>query len=247
MILIKNTLKVFTAALALAVASVSASDILVDTTISDAIGDANGGSKYEIQKMDVQWVDDTITVDVHTNFVEYNNRGSYYGGKKLTFGDLLISTGDKGTAFDYAFILTEGRDKKFKYTNSFDSTGTLAAISSTVTSKEHHSNSSSVANGQIRAGEIDTAEFSGRTGDWSANKYSGFDVISFSFNVNGIEAFQNASQLAFSWGMSCANDIVSGLVDVTQPGGSNNSIPEPSVIILMLTALGFLANRRRLS
>ena len=66
-------------------------------------------------------------------------------------------------------------------------------------------------------------------------------MISFSFNVNGIDAFQNASQLAFSWAMSCANDVVDGVVSVNRP----TSVPEPATVLLMLAAFGFMAKSRK--
>jgi len=90
----------------------------------------------------------------------------------------------------------------------------------------------------------------GRQGAWSVDNYGDYyydsnnnktDKISFSFNVNGIDAFQNASQLAFSWAMSCANDVVDGVVSVNRP----TSVPEPATLILMLIALGIMAKSRK--
>ncbi len=228
--------------------SVFASDLLVDTTISDAKGDAHGGWQYEVDKMDVKWAKDgQITVDIFTNFVDYNNvKGTGYGNGNIVLGDLLMSTDGGNTPFNYAFVLSDSDRSQQKYweKNHWDKTGTLNEISSTVTSKEYHNNSSSVQRGQVLAGNTVGA---GSQNSWTVDRknagslHNNFDVISFSFNVSGIDAFKNASQVAFSWTMSCANDVVAGVVDVTRP----TSVPEPATLLLMLIGLGFIVNSRK--
>ncbi len=98
--------------------------------------------------------------------------------------------------------------------------------------------------GQIMAG---TTVGTGQENAWTVDRqntgsnFDNYDKISFSFNVNGIDAFQSASQSAFSWAMSCANDVVEGLVNVNRP----TSVPEPTALLLMLFALGLIAKTRR--
>ena len=41
--------------------------------------------------------------------------------------------------------------------------------------------------------------------------------------------------------MSCANDVVAGVVSVNRP----TSVPEPTTLLLMLIALGFMAKSRK--
>ncbi|HBY86958.1 MAG TPA: hypothetical protein DEO86_13915 [Colwellia sp.] len=254
MTLIKKIFKTLAVTALFSSANVLAADFLVDTTITDSIGDAHGPSGkewvYEIEKMDVQWAsNDLITVDVYTNFVDYNNEkgtGSTNGvsNGNIVLGDLLISTNGDNTPFNYAFVLsdTDRERKKYYQKSHWDNTGTLTEIDSTLTSKQYHNDSSSVQDGQVIAGNkigtgIDSA--------WSVDRQNtgsnrdNYDVISFSFNVNGIDAFQNASQLAFSWAMSCANDMVHGVVNVNRP----TSVPEPTTLLLMLLALVFIAKK----
>lgn len=250
MTLIKNVFKILAATALFSSASAFSADFLVDTTIDDANGDAAGGWIYEIDKMDVQWANDgLITVDIYTNFVDYNNeKGTGYGNGKIVLGDLLIGTDGANSPFDYAFVLSDADRQRQKYyeKDHWDNTGTLTEISSTVTSKEYHNNSSRVQNGEVMAG--DTVG-SGRQSAWSVDRqnagdnHDNFDIISFSFNVNGIDAFQNASQLAFSWAMSCANDVVDGVVSVNRP--DSNKIPEPATFVLMFIALGLMAKSRK--
>lgn len=249
MTLFKNVFKIFAVTALFSSANAFSADFLVDTTIDDANSDAKGGWIYEIEKMDVQWVSDgLITVDIYTNFVDYNNeKGTGRGNGKIVLGDLLIGTDGADSPFNYAFVLSneDRQRKKYYEKNHWDSTGTLTEISSTVTAKEYHNNSSRVQSGQVMAGNT---VGTGQQSIWSIDRqntgvnHDNFDLISFSFNVNGIDAFQNASQLALSWAMSCANDIVDGVVSVNRP---TTSVPEPATLLLMLIALGFMAKSRK--
>ena len=248
MTLIKNVFKIFAVTAFFASANVFAADFLVDTTINDANDDAIGGWKYEIDKMDVQWANDgLITVDIYTNFVDYNNEyGTGRGNGNIVLGDLLIGTDGAKSPFNYAFILSDADRQRQKYweKSHWDNTGTLTEIGSTLTAKEFHNNSNKVQDGQVVAGNT---VGTGQQSSWSVDRQNtgrdrnNYDLISFSFNVNGIDAFQNASQLAFSWAMSCANDVVDGVVSVNRP----TSVPEPATVLLMLAAFGFMAKSRK--
>lgn len=267
MTLIERVLKTFSVALLFCSATAVASDLIVDTTIDDSHDAGAGGWKYDIEKMDVQWAaDDTITVDVYTNFVDYNNKYSTYDADgdftgKIVLGDLLISTDGDESAFDYAFVISDAdREEKYNYKagNHWEKTGNFTEITSTQKSNQFHQDSVNVSQGitEDTKNDVDVEHNivvadglgdSVGSGLNSAltidriNASTGFDKISFSFNVGGVSDFQSASQLAFSWGMSCANDIVSGVVSVNRP----SSIPEPSIVLLMLAALGFMANQRK--
>ncbi len=247
MTVIKNVFKIL-AITALFSSNAFASDFLVDTTIEDSNYDAVGGWKYEIDKMDVQWAtDDLITVDIYTNFVDYNNTYSTgYGNGNIVLGDLLIGTDGANSPFNYAFVLSDADRQEDRYyeKSHWDNTGTLTEISSTLTAKQYHNNSSSVQQGQILAGN---KVGQGQQSAWSVDRQNtgdnrdNYDLISFSFNVNGIDAFQNASQLAFSWAMSCANDAVDGVVSVNRA----TSVPEPASLLLLVIALGLIAKSRK--
>jgi len=243
MTVIKHVFKIFSVAALLLTASAVAGDFLVDTTIYDTPN--HSGHGYGIDKMDVQWADNgLITVDVYTNFINYNARTSK-GYKNVVFGDLLIST--VGTSdFDYAFSLSEGRNDKYKNhhwykTKTWDNNGTLIEVNATTTANTYHNGAHHIGHSDVIAeGEAVAG------GTWSVNNYGKWtgltDKISFSFNVTGIDAFQNASQLAFSWATSSAKDLIDGVVNVNRP--QTNSIPEPTTFLLVLLALGIMAKRR---
>ncbi|MEW6993999.1 PEP-CTERM sorting domain-containing protein [Colwelliaceae bacterium MEBiC 14330] len=243
----KSVLKILATSVLLSSVNSFAADFLVDTTIEDSNYDAVGGWKYEVDKMNVQWANDgLLTVDIYTNFVDYNNQyGTGHGNGKIVLGDLLIGTDGANSAYDYAFVLSNADRQEDKYyeQSHWDNIGSLTEISSTITSKEYHNYSSSVQQGQIMAGNQIGQSYQSA---WSVDRQNtgpnrdNYDLISFSFNVNGIDAFQNASQLAFSWAMSCANDVVDGIVNVNRA----TSVPEPTTLLLVLLALAFIVKAR---
>lgn len=260
MTLIKNIFKIFTVTALFASANVFAADFIVDTTINDVNHDAVGNNgnawQYEIDKMDVKWANNgLITVDIYTDFVGYNNQNSSgrYGNGNIVLGDLLISTNGADTPYNYAFVLSDSVEKNDRgdnyrkdwsngrWDNHWNKEGTFTEIDSTKTSKDYHGKYSSTAEGEVMAGNT---VGTGQQSNWSIDNYGRHsnktDKISFSFNVNGIDAFQNASQLAFSWAMSCANDVVSGVVKVNRA----TSVPEPATWLLILLAFGFMVRSR---
>lgn len=77
--------------------------------------------------------------------------------------------------------------------------------------------------------------------DWTA----GNNKLTFSFDVAGT-ALATANQIAFRWAMSCANDIIEGLVSIKdKPGSPGTSVPEPQTILLMLLGMAGIAYRRK--
>jgi hypothetical protein len=74
--------------------------------------------------------------------------------------------------------------------------------------------------------------------NWSASN----GALTFSFDVTG-SALATANQIAFRWAMTCANDIIEGLVSVN-PGGEVK-VPEPQTLLLMLLGMAGIAYRRK--
>lgn len=135
MSIIKTSLKTLGFTALLASASVYATDISVGgSTVSiddrESAGDraAHGGSSYNIDQMDVSWSsDNTITVDIFTNFANLSHDGGtethnnqsdhYYRGRNILFGDLMIGV-DSGSSFNYAFNLGYDRWNQSTFDNS---------------------------------------------------------------------------------------------------------------------------------
>jgi hypothetical protein len=244
MSLVKKCLKTISLVALLASSNVYATDITIGgSTVSiddresagdqDAYGD---DSKYNIDQMDVTWANDnTITVDILTNFDYTRNNDYGYKGRKIVFGDLLISTGSN---YNYAFSLGNSR---YWENNSFTTTtGGLYAINGTTTSRDYHWKNGGAARDGSVFGNTTGSELNSGSSSWSSN----YKKISFSFNVGGISAFQNASSIALSWAMSCFNDDVHGQFAVKRPGNPN-PVPEPATIFIMLLALAGLVFTRK--
>jgi len=204
----------------------------VTTTIWDHPNDSYGSnSLYETTKMDVTWdTDDNVTVDVYTAFAGKTNQ-HYYSGHKIQYGDLFI--GPSAGNWDYAFHI-HGRN-----TNPTNGEGWLIDTDNGFYDvDDYHTTSAGRRNEIISARHTSSELTSANQGSWSV----GADTISFSFNLGSL-GLTDPTQLAFRWAMSCANDIVSGVAH--KPDGST-SVPEPTIITLMLAGIaGFGAIRRR--
>lgn len=81
------------------------------------------------------------------------------------------------------------------------------------------------------------------TGQWyadAANK----DLV-FSLNISNTP-IMNWSDLALSWAMTCANDIIQGQVSISPPTGQYPPVPEPMTLSLLgLGLIGIKVARRR--
>ncbi|OKY27971.1 PEP-CTERM sorting domain-containing protein [Thalassotalea sp. PP2-459] len=214
-------------------------------------GDVNGrNSVYDIQKMVVQRSGSTLTVDVFTNFAGKNG----YNG--IEFGDLFMSTdlpvnmggwktwqdsktdryskynNNTTTNWNYAYELYEhDRD------NSTQGRGRL--VSGFDNTDVRTSNSSSHRQNQaVSLGGYNNVHTNYGDDNWHANN----NKITFSFDVAGT-ALETATQIAFRWSMTCANDIIEGLVSIADD--QSVEIPEPQTLMLLLLGFAGLALRKR--
>jgi len=235
-------------AVALSVSTSYAADIdsalIVDNYIGkgyhdDVKGDVN---KYDTEKMIVSRTGSQITVDIYTNYT-----GSSIGDGGTGIGDLFMSTNVlpidapwkpnsdndtfEDTNWNYAYKVYDA-DRKLQsgrgyLANNFDN-GLV------------HTTSDSHRKGQVVSLDYNNLNRIGNVNNWSSDAQK----ISFSFNVAGT-ALETANQIAFRWAMSCANDIIEGLVSVTDPNVT--PVPEPETIALFGLALAGLAYRRKQS
>lgn len=275
--LVSKFLSTCCVAASLSSTAVFSADMLIDTTINDAIGDSAGGdSRFEVQKMDVKWnSNNIITVDIFTDFGSYNNLVNQ-SNHAIIFGDLFIGTDGNTNNPDYAFSLGQlipsnlndmdyyynletaenaglARYYSFNnennhyghftgsYTNNTD--GGLYEINNTISTMDYHgSNNISGGNGPV-FGDLGNQAAGG---SWSVVSNSNtWDVLSFSFDVSGISAFENASQLSLSWAMSCYNDVVGDTLAVNR-GPGTTPVSEPQTLALLALSLIGLVTRRKL-
>jgi len=268
MSIIKKSLKIFSLTAILVSANIHATDITVggsSVSVNDRADDGQGGWIYDIDKMDVKWSsDNTITVDVFTNFAygdgKFNN---YYSSgqnhKNIIFGDLLIGANrGSDTGFNYAFSLGDlnnSNSSRFDRSGLENETeGGLFAINSTESAGDYHGYNND--KGSVFGNTVGVEQNSGMS-LWSAetervkheNKYGdwrdySWGKVSFSFNVGGIDAFKNATSLSLSWAMSCYNDAVHSTFDIARKN-KPAEVPEPTTIVLMLFALAGIAYRQK--
>ena len=110
------------ALLCIGLAPARAGDVIWDQYIGrGASADVLGGSRYDVQKMDVRLSGTLLSVDVYTNFAGYS------GQHGITYGDLLLGhqwspygaapySGDDAkktsTVWEYAFVLDNKRNNQ---------------------------------------------------------------------------------------------------------------------------------------
>ncbi|WP_321395406.1 PEP-CTERM sorting domain-containing protein [Emcibacter sp.] len=95
------------------------------------------------------------------------------------------------------------------------------------------------SSGRCRTYGPDAEYYTNIGGAGTANKNTSQDYLEFAFDVSGT-ALASATQIAFHWTMSCANDIIEGVVDFRPP-----QVSEPAMFGLLLAGLGGIAYRRR--
>lgn len=84
-------------------------------------------------------------------------------------------------------------------------------------------------------------------GTWTAG------VDKLSFDISGLvgtslwNEVSSSKKLAIHWVMTCANDVVSGVIDVDVETGEGPSVnvPEPGILALLCSGLGGLVWSRR--
>ena len=195
----------------------------------------------------------TITVDIHTNFV--NGIGSYpsatYDNNGIGVGDLFLATewNPYGSASDGYSADNHATGTLWSYglaiDNPFSQTGGSASLYA-LNGATNNANAIlsddylSVGNGSYRNGqEISVDQSSGSTvdtgigGSWSVNKTD--NIISFMFDAAGTDLF-STGELALHWGPFCGNDTIEGVV----------SVDEPTTLVLFgLGVFGLVIARRK--
>lgn len=199
----------------------------------DVISDP-GDTSYDISNMEVTFSGGYMTVKVNTNF---NQATDPYG---VEFGDLFISTtgwhpygsapysGDdattSGTAWDYVMDTSAG------------AAGTLYGGNFTTYTSDHFFGSSGYIyrDNQLVQRDSGGIAYAGSSADWSHAGTSGYIQYNILLSSLGLSG---PAKVGLRWGMTCANDVIEGAVNV----------PEPSALMLLglgLLGLGLTARKR---
>ncbi len=228
--------------------------------------DSLGGDKYDIYSMIVSRSDDGImTVTINTNFVEYNTKNGLYFGDLFMSTTGWNPTGDAsdgyqddnayttGTKWNYVYDLNSARKMKGNGDDEYSATNTSSARLREL--KDYDMSDPDDADnfkyGTSRWTDSDGDHFylarnaafgdtfnSGQQYDVSININDNQSYLQFVFDVNGT-SLNTASQIAFHWTMSCANDVIEGVANFA------GKVPEPAALGLMFLGLGGLVIARR--
>lgn len=249
--------------------SVAASDIIVDNVPGTRNGtsggfsyigkgsskDHIGGGYYDIYSMEVSRVNGIMTVKINTKFVDINKNNGLY------FGDLFMSTTgwnpmgnavdgykndnafNTGTQWDYVYDLNGARDQTGNTTDT--RSAKLHELKDYDLGRSSDRNNFKFGTDRgnyehlYRVRENDA--YARTIGGGSVETSVSDNYLQFVFDVSGT-GLATATQIAFHWTMSCANDIIEGEVNFA------GKVPEPAalgLLLLGLTGVG-VARRRKL-
>lgn len=216
-------------------------------------GDVIGlDSHFDIQSATITQAGSQFTFDIATNFAEKSGQlfNAYtVGGTGIGYGDLFLTTewtpfgtapytldnATTGTQWTYGLVLSD----RF---NNNGGTVSLFALSGNNTQTALMSDDLMQGNAHWRDGQeviVNTAsahtQWLGDVGTWAVSEA----LLSISADLS-LSSLLSASTLAFHWGMTCANDVIEGMINIV-------SVPEPSTFALLFVGLiGLGVVRRRI-
>ncbi len=185
-----------------------------------------------------------LNVDIYTNFAGYGDNGLYSGitnteasgwGNGIGYGDLFLSSAGSIGEWEYGFSL----DNRWSETGG---SGSLYLLNGPnfLYSDDFISTSGGYRTGHEVAVDTSAAdvEMVGY-GSWSVDKNNG--VISFAIQMEDT-GLPYDNGFTFGWGMTCANDVIQGTVEMD----NSVDVPEPGALGLVgIGLIGTLVGRRR--
>lgn len=230
-----------------------------------------GARRYDVDKMLVARQMENgkmmLTVDIFTSFWNDINRN----GSGIFLGDLFMATTDDGSNPWDPNGLTPYKGDRFSNSGT-SNTGTNWNWAYDISGEYYRDDSGwGALKGNFNNTDTSTSSDHGVAGrddqsvtlDWnSGTQYNGFKQWGFGgsndqyykngnsyrnlrlhFDVTGT-SLATANQIAFRWAMTCANDIIEGLV--TFNSDDSTKVPEPqSILLMLLGGLGLAASRKK--
>jgi hypothetical protein len=233
--------------------------VINDTYIgadNNGYGDVIGAtSQFDIHSAEVNLSGSLLTLSINTNFAGRGDDGLFSAYTRdaggIGYGDLFLASSwtpntsgpnfindnaATGTLWGYGFSL----DDRWSSTGG---TGTLYSLNgptnadNAILSDTFMTGGSRTGavwrNGQEVAVDTQSAQSTGITGNWVVDALN--RRLTFSIDLAGTDLL-TGDELAFHWGMTCANDVIEGAV---------HNVPEPASLALLGAGLLGVAAARK--
>jgi hypothetical protein len=207
------------------------------TPNDSGVNEVIGGPAYAISGLTAERVGNDLNVVINTNYANNIGAGGTLIGSLFIGDPAKLNYNGAGAGPQFRNDTYSADTDRFGYVFDFDvanntitggtGTGSLFSLNGNGTDVQRSFGSIFRADQAIdRTGGVDTGVY----GNWTIGSGSvSFNISNF-FGLAGVPS----TALTLAWAMSCANDVILGVVELPK---NTNDVPLPAGVLLLLSGL----------